>query len=107
MALDYHTIPGVSPCNYLIYQILKFTTNFLFYFIATSVDVERVFSQGRILLSHLKSRLSIQSTRALMCLGEWSRMGYVKDIDIKSVVMQPEVPAEEKEGDLIDGWDCI
>ena len=34
-------------------------------------------------------------------------MGYVKDIDIKSVVMQPEVPADEKEGDLVDGWDCI
>ena len=107
MALDYHTIPGVSPCNYLIYQILKFTTNFFIYFIATSIDVERVFSQGRILLSHLKSHLSVQSTRALMCLGVWSCTGYVKDIDIKLVGMQPEVPADEKKGDLVDGWDCI
>jgi len=88
-------------------DILKFSANFSFYFIATSVDVERVFSQGRIVLSHLRSRLSVQSTRALMCLGVWSRMGYVKDIDIKLVVMQPEVPADEKEGDLVDGWDSI
>ncbi|KAJ7933627.1 hypothetical protein B0H13DRAFT_1592206, partial [Mycena leptocephala] len=36
---------------------------------ATSVDVERVFSRGRLLLSHVWNRLSAQSTRALMCLA--------------------------------------
>ena len=40
--------------------------------VATSVDVERVFSKGRILLSHVRNRLSVQSTWALMCLGAWS-----------------------------------
>ncbi|KIL55791.1 hypothetical protein M378DRAFT_54282, partial [Amanita muscaria Koide BX008] len=49
---------------------------------ATSVNVERIFSKGRILLSHLRSHLSVQSTRALMCVGAWSLLGYVKDKDI-------------------------
>lgn len=76
-------------------------------FLATSVDVERVFSQGRIVLSHLRSRLSVQSTRALMCLGVWSHLGFVKDSDIKAAIALPEIPADEKEGDLLDGWDSI
>ena len=74
---------------------------------ATSVDVERVFSQGRIVLSHLRSRLSVQSTRALMCLGAWSVLGFVNNSDIKAVVVLPGVPADAKEDALADGWDAI
>lgn len=74
--------------------------------LATSVDVERVFSQGRIVLSHLRNRLSVQSTRALMCLGVWSRLGYVKDSDIKAVVILPEVSADI-EDEVASGWDAI
>ena len=70
--------------------------------LATSVDVERVFSQGRLLLSHIRSRLSVQSTRALMCLGVWSLLGYVK-----AVVVLPELRADEEEGELELGWDKI
>jgi hypothetical protein len=73
--------------------------------LATSVNVERVFSKGRILLSHLRSRLSVQSTRALMCLGVWSKMGYVKDTDVKSATILPEVDGEEEE--LAENWDRI
>ena len=58
----------------------------LFILLETSVDVEHVFSKGHILLSHLQSRLLVQSTQALMCLGEWSHLGYIKDEDIKEVV---------------------
>ncbi|KAF5324122.1 hypothetical protein D9619_011280 [Psilocybe cf. subviscida] len=84
MALDYHTIP------------------------ATSVDVERVFSEGRIILSHLRSRLSVQSTRALMCVGVWSKLGYVKDSDITKVVNQtPPLKDDEKEAFLTPDWDAI
>ncbi|RDB24033.1 hypothetical protein Hypma_008879 [Hypsizygus marmoreus] len=36
---------------------------------ATSVDVERLFSCGRLLLSHIQSQLSTTSTWALLCLG--------------------------------------
>ncbi|KIL58825.1 hypothetical protein M378DRAFT_85883, partial [Amanita muscaria Koide BX008] len=72
---------------------------------ATSVNVERVFSMGRILLSHLRSRLSVQSTRALMMVGAWSRLGYVKDNDVKAATVLPEVVGEEKE--LSEDWDVI
>ena len=71
------------------------------------MDVERVFSQGRLLLSHIRSRLSVQSTRALMCLGVWSLLGYVKDYDVKAVVVLPELRADEEEGELELGWDKI
>ncbi|KAF5319422.1 hypothetical protein D9619_008796 [Psilocybe cf. subviscida] len=84
MALDYHTIP------------------------ATSVDVERVFSEGRIVLSHLRNHLSVQSTRALMCVGVWSKLGYVKGSDIKKVVSQtPPLKDSEIEASLASDWDAI
>ncbi len=72
---------------------------------ATAVDVERVFSKGRLLLPHVRNRLSVQSTRALMCLGVWSKLGYVEDEDVKSVTVQAELEGEE--GPLDDGWDTI
>ena len=72
------------------------------------MDVEHVFSQGQIIPSHLRSRLSVQSTRALMCLGVWSRLGYVNDIDIKAVViLLPEVNTNSKEAEIAIGWDAI
>ena len=73
--------------------------------LATSVNVVRVFSMGRILLSHLRSRLSVQSTRALMCVGAWSLMGYVKNSDLDAAAMLPEVEGDEEE--LDDAWDVI
>jgi hypothetical protein len=66
-----------------------------------------VFSQGRLLLSHVRSRLSVQSTRALLCLGVWSLLGYVKDSDVKGVVVLPELRADEKEEELKLDWDKI
>jgi len=39
-----------------------------FLLVATSVDVERLFSHGQVLLSHNHNRLSAQTTRALLCL---------------------------------------
>jgi hypothetical protein len=71
------------------------------------VDVERVFSHGRLLLSHVRNRLSVQSTRALMCLGVWSLLGYVRDSDVKAVVVLPELQADEKEEELELGWDKV
>jgi hypothetical protein len=73
---------------------------------ATSVNVERVFSKGWILLSHLCSWLSIQSMRALMCLGEWSRMGFVKLNDIKAVTVLSKGRIDDDEH-LADDWDSI
>ena len=67
--------------------------------------MERVFSKGRILLSHTRNRLSTESIRALMCLGNWSLLGYVRDKDVLAVTVQPDVEGDEQE--LLDGWDAI
>lgn len=74
-------------------------------FTATSTDVERVFSRGRLLLSHVQNRLSSQSIRALMCLGNWSQLGLVKDKDVHAITMLAEI--EEDEEELEEGWDAI
>ena len=72
---------------------------------ATSVDVECVFSKGRLILSHVQNGLSVQSTCVLMCLGAWSRMGMVKDKDVMEAAKLPEV--KEIEDELEHGWDDI
>lgn len=72
---------------------------------ATSVDVKRTFSQGRLLLSHVRGCLSVQSTQALLCLRGWSKMGLVKDDDVKAVARLPEVDGEEEE--LALDWDAL
>ena len=74
---------------------------------ATSIDVEHTFSQGQLLLSHVRSCLSIQSTRALMCLGTWGLLGYVNDTDVKAITILPELRAGEKKGQLLLDWDEI
>jgi hypothetical protein len=98
MALDYLTIPGMMSIPVLLYQLTYSLS-------ATSVDVERTFSQGRLVLSHVRSRLSVQSTRALLCLGVWSTMGYVKDNDVLTAAVLPDVEGEEE--DLAEDWDAM
>ena len=68
--------------------------------------MERIFSKGQILLSHIRNRLSAQSIRALMCLGNWSKLGYVRDQDVLAVTILPDVEGDE-EAELPDGWDAI
>ncbi|EJD33097.1 hypothetical protein AURDEDRAFT_77213 [Auricularia subglabra TFB-10046 SS5] len=38
---------------------------------ATTVDVERLFSTGRMLLSYLRNRLSADSVHSILCLKSW------------------------------------
>jgi hypothetical protein len=40
-----------------------------------------------------------------MCVGIWSKLGYVEDEDVKSVTVEPELEGEEEP--LEDGWDKI
>lgn len=40
-----------------------------------------------------------------MCLGTWSKLGYVKDKDVLAVGRLPDVEDEEEE--LEEGWDAI
>lgn len=70
---------------------------------ATSVDVERLFSRGRLVLSHTRSRLSVASTRALLCLGSWSLKGLVRDEDVTAVALMDEIQSQielDKLGEL-------
>ncbi|EMD31756.1 hypothetical protein CERSUDRAFT_59454, partial [Gelatoporia subvermispora B] len=48
----------------------------------TSVEVECIFSCRRLLLSHVRNGLSAQSIRALSCLREWFRRGFLTDKDV-------------------------
>jgi hypothetical protein len=89
MAIDYLTIPGVC----LAIRVFIFTHGWQPY-IATSVDVERLFSRGRLILSHTRSRLSVLSTRALLCLGSWGHLGLVKDEDVEAVAKLSDEDAE-------------
>jgi len=73
--------------------------------IATTVDVERVFSCGRLVLPYVRSRLAVQSTHTSLCVGLWSSQGLVKDSDIRAALRADEIEVEED--DLTVGWDDI
>lgn len=81
--------------------------------IATSVDVERVFSHGRLLISHVCNRLTAQTCRAMICLREWGRLGLIDNDDLKVVTAMPEASGAEKNTDtsgdvlLPDDFDVI
>jgi hypothetical protein len=51
-------------------------------YLATAVDVERSFSRGRILINHLRNCLHAASIHALMCFGDWCRLGLVPDAEL-------------------------
>ena len=97
MALDYLSIPGMSIIATLVPNL---TIS-----LATSVDVEHVFSKGKIILSHVQNGLSIQSTHALLCLGAWSALGLVEDEDVALVAKLANV--DGCEADLDNDWDDI
>jgi hypothetical protein len=40
-----------------------------------------------------------------MCLGDWSKLGYVRNQDVLAVVILPDVEGGEEK--LPDGWDAI
>ena len=101
MVLDYLSIPGMFSNP----NVRKFIG--LQFILATSVNVEHTFSQGRLLLLHIHNWLSVQPTWALLCLGIWSEMGYMKDKDLKAATVLPEVGLDEEEDDLGDDWDDI
>lgn len=42
-----------------------------------------------------------------MCLGAWSKMGYMRDSDVKAVTVLPDLEEDEEEGLLEDDWDLI
>ena len=76
MTIDFHSIPGMSSLH------SSFVYSHSTPLVATSVAVERTFSRGRILLSHLRNRLRNATVRALMCFGDWSRNGMLDDSEM-------------------------
>ena len=73
---------------------------------ATSVDVERTFSRGRLILPYVRNRLSAQSTRAQLCVGNWSLHGYIHDSDVLAASVLPDVQGDV-EVEFPEGWDTI
>ena len=87
----------VSP--YLIIFLTKNTPS------AFSFAVERVFSKGRLLISHIRNCLSAQSTRALLCLGYWSKLDYIMLDDLKAAASLPDAKNDEDWSD--DDWSIV
>ena len=56
-----------------------------------------------LLVQRRNSASSVQSTHALLCVGAWSLLGYIKDEDVKATTVMPEVKGEEEE--LATNWD--
>jgi hypothetical protein len=75
--------------------------------LATSIEVERCFSRGRIIVSHLRNRLTGQTTRALLCLNYWSLAGLVKDIDVLKVTRANPALEGDEDVEMEDGWDAL
>ena len=57
-----------------------------------------------LLLPYVRSQLSVQSTRALMCLGSWSLLGLIEDSNIKAAIVLGDVIGKEE---LSEDWDTI
>ncbi|PPR03283.1 hypothetical protein CVT26_008117 [Gymnopilus dilepis] len=70
---------------------------------ATTVDVEHIFSQSRLVLPHVRNCMSSQTTRASMCISAWSLLGLVKDSDIKAALREEVAGGEEELSD----WDVV
>lgn len=103
MALDFLSAPGAYHHSYQYPTCLIVDA-----YLATTVDVERVFSKGRILLSHTRNRLSANNTRAMMCVGEWTRLGLIRSDDIKVAVKAGSSRANEDNDEDIEAiWDHI
>jgi hypothetical protein len=94
MARDYLCIPG----GFYFFKLNVFSNP---YISATSIDVERLFSKGRLILSHVRNRLSAGTTRELLCLNNWIGQGLVMPEDLKEAAGLPEVldDCPEKEQD--------
>ena len=60
--------------------------------IAMSVHAERTFSDGRLLLPHVRNGLSAKSTRAVLCVRQWIKLDLVRDNDLQKAARLPDLP---------------
>ena len=68
--------------------------------------MERIWSKGRLTVSHTRSRLSAQTIRALLCVGEWSRLDLIDKDILKAVSNLDELEGDD-EYEMEKGWDRI
>ena len=66
--------------------------------------MEWLFSKGHMVLLYLCNHLSAQSTHALLCLGQWSKLGLVKD-NVLCNVTSGELELDQDDVKLSEGWD--
>ena len=60
-----------------------------------SLYVKWIFSKGCILLSHVQNWLLVQSTLLLMCIGNWSKLGFIQAKDVTAAISSSVIGEEE------------
>lgn len=69
---------------------------------ASTVSVERSFSRGRILISHLRNRLRSNTIQALMCFGDWSRLDLFTPAELLEMLKESDKDDDDDEEILVD-----
>ena len=80
---------------FFLILILKYLSIFLNIILTASVAVEHVFSKGHLLLSHIRNRMSAQSTCALLCLSTLNKLGYIEIYDLTAAASLLDVGPDE------------
>lgn len=55
----------------------------------------------------MRSRLSAQSTRALLCVGAWLRLDLIRPADTRAVTALSDVEDDGSDYEMEEGWDRI
>ena len=71
------------------------------------MDIERIFSCGRIILSYLRNRLGVQTVHALICVDELIKVGLIKEKHIHDWIRGLKDIEEDDESYVDEGWDNI
>lgn len=80
MALDYLTAPGQ-------YSLQIFYLDLLIHFTASSVDAERAFSGGRLMINHLQHQMSSRTFQAQMAVGSWFQTPLMPNLtDVSNII---------------------
>ena len=90
--------PGITSQSLVHNKYSKFCSKIGAYNFLTvsSVAVEHISTKGCLLLSHVQNQLSAQSTHALLCLGYWGKLGYIKNLNLLGVASLPDA----KDGEM-------
>jgi hypothetical protein len=51
--------------------------------------------------------MTAQTTHAILCLGNWSRLGLVKSDDVRAAAALPDVEGMDSDYEMEEGWDRI